>query len=104
MGIHYHFCAPRPYGRAAARHPVPCLGAGDERGRPGRAGGHLRAPRQEHPDPVPACGAGARRCAGDRAAHPESPFPASWHRMVVARIAQEVLALAIAYPDQQEQQ
>lgn len=31
------------------------------------------------------------------AAHPESPFPASWHRAAVARIAQEVPALAIAY-------
>lgn len=31
------------------------------------------------------------------AAHPEVPFPASWHRAVVARIAQEVPALEIAY-------
>ncbi|MFJ1647959.1 helix-turn-helix domain-containing protein [Streptomyces sp. NPDC088258] len=31
------------------------------------------------------------------AAHPEVPFPASWHRAVVARIAQEVTALSIAY-------
>ncbi|MET9804675.1 DUF1870 family protein [Streptomyces sp. NPDC006368] len=31
------------------------------------------------------------------AAVPDSPFPASWHRAVVARIAQEVPALAIAY-------
>ncbi|WP_405149417.1 DUF1870 family protein [Sphaerisporangium sp. NBC_01403] len=31
------------------------------------------------------------------AAHPEIPFPASWHRAVVARIAQEVPGLAIAY-------
>lgn len=31
------------------------------------------------------------------AAHPEVPFPASWHRAVVARVAQEVPALAIAY-------
>ncbi|MFG2970844.1 helix-turn-helix domain-containing protein [Streptomyces sp. NPDC048288] len=31
------------------------------------------------------------------AAHPESEFPASWHRAVVARIAQDVPALAIAY-------
>ncbi|MFD3638244.1 helix-turn-helix domain-containing protein [Streptomyces griseus] len=34
------------------------------------------------------------------AAHPEIPFPASWHRAVVARIAQEVPALTIAYPPQ----
>jgi len=34
-----------------------------------------------------------------RAAHPELPFPASWHRAVVARVAQEVPALAIAYAD-----
>jgi hypothetical protein len=31
------------------------------------------------------------------AAHPEIGLPASWHRAVVARIAQEVPALAIAY-------
>lgn len=31
------------------------------------------------------------------AAHPDIPFPASWHRAVVARIAQEVPALDIAY-------
>ncbi|WP_399553864.1 DUF1870 family protein (plasmid) [Streptomyces anulatus] len=31
-------------------------------------------------------------------AHPEVPFPASWHRAAVARIAQEVPGLAIAYP------
>lgn len=34
------------------------------------------------------------------AAHPEVPFPASWHRALVARIAQEVPALVIAYADQ----
>jgi DNA-binding transcriptional regulator YiaG len=34
-----------------------------------------------------------------QAAHPEVPFPASWHRAVVARIAQEVPRLAIAYAD-----
>lgn len=33
------------------------------------------------------------------AAHPDIPFPASWHRAVVARIAQEVPALSIAYAD-----
>lgn len=33
------------------------------------------------------------------AAHPEVPFPASWHRAVVARIAQEVPGLVIVYPD-----
>lgn len=32
-----------------------------------------------------------------RAAHPDVPFPASWHRAAVARIAQEVPALAIVY-------
>jgi hypothetical protein len=31
------------------------------------------------------------------AAHPEVPFPAAWHRAVVARIAQEVPGLVIAY-------
>lgn len=30
-------------------------------------------------------------------AHPEQPFPASWHRAVVARVAHEVPALVIAY-------
>ncbi|MFF3094188.1 helix-turn-helix domain-containing protein [Streptomyces cyaneofuscatus] len=34
------------------------------------------------------------------AAHPEVPFPASWHRAVVARIAQEVPGLTIAYAPQ----
>ncbi len=33
------------------------------------------------------------------AAHPEIPFPASWHRAVCARIAQEVPALSIAYAE-----
>lgn len=32
-------------------------------------------------------------------AHPDIPFPASWHRAVVARIAQEVPALSIVYAD-----
>jgi len=32
-------------------------------------------------------------------AHPEIPFPATWHRAVVARLAQEVPGLAIAYAD-----
>ncbi|WP_331754291.1 hypothetical protein [Streptomyces sp. NBC_00826] len=41
------------------------------------------------------------------AAHPEIPFPASWRgtaprRAAVARIAQEVPGLAIAYMDQEE--
>jgi hypothetical protein len=38
------------------------------------------------------------------AAHPEVPFPASWHRAVVARIAQEVPGLAIAYPSKDNAQ
>lgn len=33
------------------------------------------------------------------AANPGIEFPASWHRAVVARIAQEVPALRIAYPE-----
>lgn len=33
------------------------------------------------------------------AAHPEVPFPASWHRAVIARVAQEVPGLAITYAD-----
>jgi hypothetical protein len=37
-----------------------------------------------------------------RAAHPEIPFPASWHRAVVARIAQEVPGLAITYADEHQ--
>lgn len=32
-----------------------------------------------------------------RAAHPDAEFPASWHRAVVARVAQEVPGLSIAY-------
>lgn len=31
------------------------------------------------------------------AAHPDREFPASWHRAVVARVAQEVPGLAIAF-------
>ncbi|TXS50136.1 helix-turn-helix domain-containing protein [Streptomyces sp. t39] len=40
-----------------------------------------------------------RNDAEYHAAHPEIEFPASWHRAVVARIAQEVPALAIAYSE-----
>lgn len=36
------------------------------------------------------------------AAHPDVPFPASWHRAVVARVAQEVPGLGIAYAEQRE--
>lgn len=35
-------------------------------------------------------------------AHPEIPFPASWHRAVCARIALEVPGLSIIYADTQE--
>lgn len=35
------------------------------------------------------------------AANPAMPFPASWHRAVVARVAQEVPALRIAYPSEE---
>lgn len=41
-----------------------------------------------------------RNDAEYHAAHPEIPFPAAWHRQVVARIAQEVPGLAIAYAPQ----
>lgn len=34
-------------------------------------------------------------------AHPEVPFPASWHRAVVARVAQEVPGLVIDYVPQE---
>lgn len=37
------------------------------------------------------------------AAHPDMPFPASWHRAVVARVAQETPALSIVYPEQETQ-
>lgn len=43
-----------------------------------------------------------RNDAEYHAAHPEIPFPAAWHRAVVARIAQEVPGLAIAYAPQGE--
>jgi hypothetical protein len=33
-----------------------------------------------------------------RTAVPDIPFPASWHRAVVARVAQEVPGLSIVYP------
>lgn len=32
-----------------------------------------------------------------QAAHPEQPWPASWHRAVIARVAHEVPALRIDY-------
>lgn len=38
-----------------------------------------------------------RNDAEYHAAHPEIDFPASWHRAAVARVAQEVPALRIAY-------
>ncbi|WP_433460676.1 helix-turn-helix domain-containing protein [Micromonospora sp. CA-248212] len=38
-----------------------------------------------------------RSDADYRAAHPDLDWPASWHRAVVARVAQEVPALSIAY-------
>lgn len=38
-----------------------------------------------------------------RAAHPDQPWPASWHRAVVARVAQEVPALGIEYADSVQQ-
>ncbi|MFE4867752.1 helix-turn-helix domain-containing protein [Streptomyces sp. NPDC056682] len=34
------------------------------------------------------------------AAHPDQLWPASWHRAVIARVAQEVPGLAIVYADQ----
>lgn len=40
-----------------------------------------------------------RTDADYHAAEPGSQFPASWHRAVVARLAQEVLGLSIAYAD-----
>jgi transcriptional regulator with XRE-family HTH domain len=40
-----------------------------------------------------------RSDAAYHAVHPEIPFPASWHRAVLARIALEVPALAIVYSD-----
>ncbi|MBW1600916.1 DUF1870 family protein [Streptomyces sp. JJ66] len=45
-----------------------------------------------------------RNDAEYRAAHPDIEFPASWHRAVVARIAQEVPGLAIAYEPQEKHQ
>ena len=36
------------------------------------------------------------------AAHPDSPYPASWHRAVAARVSREVPGLSIAYPDAEE--
>lgn len=38
-----------------------------------------------------------RSDADYRAHHPEQSWPASWHRAVVARVAQEVPGLAIEY-------
>ncbi|OQO88981.1 transcriptional regulator [Saccharomonospora piscinae] len=36
------------------------------------------------------------------AAHPDSPYPASWHRAVAARVSQEMPGLSIAYPRAEE--
>jgi hypothetical protein len=36
------------------------------------------------------------------AAHPDVPFPASWHRAVTARVAQEVHGLRIAYASEKD--
>ena len=36
------------------------------------------------------------------AAQPGIPFPASWHRAAVARVAQEVPGLVIVYPGQEQ--
>lgn len=38
------------------------------------------------------------------ATHPEIPFPASWHRAVIARVAQQVPGLLIAYSSNTEQE
>ncbi|SDL27345.1 DUF1870 family protein [Streptomyces indicus] len=35
-----------------------------------------------------------------RAAHPDMEFPASWHRAVIARVAQEVPAVSIVFADE----
>lgn len=35
-----------------------------------------------------------------RAAHPDVAFPASWHRALIARVAQEVPGLGVAYQPQ----
>jgi hypothetical protein len=48
------------------------------------------------PDPVVIT---YRTDAEYHAAHPEAEFPASWHRAVIARVAMEVTALAIAYAE-----
>lgn len=37
-----------------------------------------------------------------KAAHPDAEFPASWYRAVIARVAQEVPGLSIAYADSVE--
>jgi len=50
----------------------------------------------DYPDPVVVT---YRNDQEYHAAHPEIPFPASWHRAVVARVAQEVPGLSIVYPE-----
>ncbi|MFF5265142.1 DUF1870 family protein [Actinomadura viridis] len=47
------------------------------------------------PDPTVAT---YRTDAEYKAADPASPFPAAWHRAVIARVAQEVPGLSIVYP------
>ena len=36
------------------------------------------------------------------AAHTDSPYPASWHRAVAARVSREVPGLSIVYPNDEE--
>jgi hypothetical protein len=48
------------------------------------------------PDPVVVT---YRSDAELRAAHPEVGFPASWHRAVIARVAEDVPGLAITYEE-----
>ena len=49
----------------------------------------------DYPDPVVVT---YRNDAEYRAAHPDSPLTAGWHRAVIARVAQEVPGLRIVFP------
>ncbi|MER6610782.1 DUF1870 family protein [Streptomyces sp. NPDC000927] len=71
----------------------------DLEARTGQFVGGIVEQLMDMPDPVLIT---YRTDAEYHAAHPEIPFPAAWHRACVARIAQEVPALAIAYADQEQ--
>lgn len=85
-----------------ARYPIPDgvrLEIEDLERRTGEWVGRLIEQIADMPDPVVIT---YRTDAEYHTAHPDIEFPASWHRAVCARIAQEVPGLSIVYPDEAE--